>query len=97
MRVTLSASRETSSGLFPQVEVDRLRQKIYNKLPCNCGHIAQDHEVHLEEELGQSYLILRHCFGYSVGKCSCDKFAEMENLQYVEWLADQRKHGHSSI
>jgi len=61
-------------------------------LPCNCGHSKEEHKLTRIPLPGESkdFLSLRWCIYSEFGKCPCDYYTEMNNLEYLEWCYASR-------
>lgn len=69
------------------------------KPPCTCGHNRSDHRYIKYGPLlsvrspcnkcGRRYFNVRHD-GVEVSEHKCGYYVPMDNLKYIEWLADKK-------
>lgn len=57
------------------------------EIPCNCYHVKGDHKIVAMFSYDQKILWCRYS---EIGQCPCDRYTEMDNLEYLEWISSQR-------
>lgn len=61
-------------------------------IPCNCGHERVDHIIRFRDHpipiMDDSWL--GYCKHQWDGTCPCEAYAPMDNLKYVEHVADNK-------
>jgi hypothetical protein len=59
-------------------------------LPCNCCHSKEDHHFFTGDD-GIADKFYAWCRYSEDGQCPCDRYTSMTNLEYLEYLNEQRQ------